>query len=886
MPISTGMRLGPYEVRERIGIGGMGEVYRAHDSRLNRDVAIKMSTERFTDRFEHEARAIAALNHPYICTLHDIGPNYLVMEYIEGLTLHQRIRAGPIPLQEALPIARQVAEALESAHEKGIIHRDLKPANIKLKADGNVKVLDFGLAAIRQGYAHTSTAPADSPTLTLFSAPGGVILGTAGYMSPEQVRGLPVDKRTDIWAFGAVLYEMLTGRELFPGETMSDKLAAALKTEPDWNALPLETPLAIRRLLRRCLERDRKNRLQDIGDARLEIDEALGAQEDTRPLGTARVRRNVWIGISIASAVVAFGVARLLSRETQPTDSVTALSVLPPENAISVDRVSVSPDGRSLAFVAASKTSRPRIYLRSLDAQTLRPLNGTEYAGNPFWSPDGRFLAFTVRGANKLVKIPVAGGPPQTLCESDVVASGTWSPMGIILIGRQGDGLFRVSASDGTVTRLTAPDASREERRHISPHFLPDGRQFLYVAASDKPGKSMLYAGSIDSAKRTPIMAVESTPVSFVSSRGEKMRGYLLFLRESVLLAQPFDVRQLRTTGDSFAVAEHVGSRGITGSLVRHAYFSAAGSTLAYWQDTTRSRQLTWFSRSGDRLGIVGRPWELGGFDLSPDGHHVAALIGDYAVQSADLWLVDAQRGTSLPLTFERGLGGGSPVFSPDGTKVAFASSRDGVSTISQKLTSGTGAEEKLLDSNNRVSPLDWSQDGTFLAYSLLNSQSQDIWILPLAGDRKPFPFSNTPASEGAARFSPDGKWIAYVSDEGRAAGGGTMQVYVQPFRSESPNSSKWQISVNGGVTPHWRGDGKELLYFEGRKLMAAEIRTSGRDFQPAIPRVLFEATPYAGQANFAPSADGQRFLMPVPVESEAAMPITLLLNWTAESRK
>jgi eukaryotic-like serine/threonine-protein kinase len=890
MPISTGMRLGPYEVRERVGAGGMGEVYKAHDSRLERDVAIKISAERFTERFEHEARAIAALNHPHICTLYDIGPNYLVMEYIEGLTLSQRIRAGAIPLEEALPIARQVAEALESAHEKGIIHRDLKPANIKLTPEGNVKVLDFGLAAIRQGCVHTASAAADSPTLTLSGAKPGVILGTAGYMSPEQVRGLPVDKRADMWAYGVVLYEMLTGRQLFRGETISDKLAAALKDGPDWNALPPETPVAIRRLLRRCMERDRKNRLQDIGDARLEIDEALAAQEDTRPMGPLR-SRNVWIGISITSAVLALGVATLHFREAQPPEIVTALSVLPPENAINVNRVSVSPDGRSLAFVAATKTSRPRIYLRSLDTPTLRPLNGTENAGNPFWSPDGRFLAFTVTPGNKLVKVPVAGGPPQTLCESDVLAAGTWSAMGTILIGRLGDGLFRVSASNGTVTRLTTPDASRDERRHLSPYFLPGGRQFLYVAASDKPGKSMLYAASLDSAKRTPIMPVESN-VSFVSSRRESTRGYLLFLREGALLAQPFDVRQLRTTGDSFALAEHVGSRGITGSPLRHAYFSASDSTLAYWQDTARSQQLAWFSRSGQRLGIVGRPWELGGVVLSPDGHHVAAVIGDADVQSADLWLIDVQRGTSLPLTFERGLGDGQPVFSRDGTRVAFSARRGGVSTISQKSTSGTGAEEKLLESNNRIRLSDWSRDGKFLAYTvfpLLNSQSTDIWILPLAGDRKPFPFLNTPASESAPQFSPDGKWIAYTSDEGRAAGGRPSQVYIQPFAPESTNSTKRQISVNGGRAPRWRDDGKELFYFEGRKLMAAEIRTSGRDFEASIPKELFEppeSARSAGFPTFAVSPDGQRFLLPEQVESEAAMPITLLLNWTAGIQK
>jgi Tol biopolymer transport system component/predicted Ser/Thr protein kinase len=887
MPISTGMRLGPYEVRERVGAGGMGEVYRAHDSRLDRDVAIKISAERFTERFEREARAIAALNHPHICTLYDIGPNYLVMEYIEGVTLSERIRAGAIPIEEALPIAKQVAEALESAHEKGVIHRDLKPANIKLTPQGNVKVLDFGLAAIRQGSALTGTAPEDSPTLTWSGAKAGVILGTAGYMSPEQVRGLPVDKRADIWAYGVVLYEMLTGRQLFPGDTISDKLAAALKDAPDWNVLPPKTPVAIRRLLRRCMERDRKNRLQDIGDARLEIDEAVAAQEDTLLPGTPQGRRSLWAGVTLVVTLVGFGLAAVHFRGPQPPEIATVLSVQPPENAINVERVSVSPDGRNLAFVAATKISGSRIYVRSLDTATARPLNGTDGAGTPFWSSDGRFLAFTVSPRpNKLLKIPVAGGPPQTLGDSDVAAAGTWGAMETILIGRLGDGLFRVSASNGAVTRLTTPDASRDERRHAFPYFLPGGRQFLYVAASDKPGKSVLYAASLDSAKRTPIMPVESN-VSFVSSRTESTRGYLLFLREGALLAQPFDVQQLRTTGDSFVVAERVGSRGVTGSPIRHGCFSASGSTLAYCQDTARSQQLAWFSRSGQRLGVVGRPSTLAGFALSPDGRHVATVVGDFAVRNADLLLIDNQRGSSLPLTFGRGLGG-VLVFSPDGTSVAFSDRHDDVGTIVQKSTSGTGPEKKLLESHNLVMPTNWSRDGKYLAYTVLDSQSRgDIWILPLAEGRKPFPLITTPASETFAQFSPDGKWIAYISDEGGATSGGTPQIYVQPFAAEATNPRRWPISVNGGRGPRWRDDGKELFYFEGSKIMAVEIRASGENFEAGIPKELFEAPPPGtGNPMLAVSADGQRFLLPVQVESDAAAPITLLLNWTSRTQK
>jgi eukaryotic-like serine/threonine-protein kinase len=885
MSLIAGSRLGPYEVIASIGVGGMGEVYKARDTRLGRDVAIKISAEQFTERFEREARAIAALNHANICTLHDIGPNYLVMEYIQGITLAERIGAGAIPLAEALPIARQIAEALEEAHEKGIVHRDLKPANIKITPEGNVKVLDFGLAAMGQASAPATGHPVTSPTLTFGGTRAGTILGTAAYMSPEQARGLPADKRADIWAYGVVLYEMLTGRRLFPGETISDTLAAVLRDEPDWNALPPETPAAIRRLLRRCIDRDRKKRLHDIGDARLEIDEARIA-EDPKPLpvaAPARGRLRGWHVAMIGGAAAVLGLAPLYFREARPPERATVLSILPPENATSVDRASVSPDGRTIAFVAASKTPYGTIYLRSLDSPVSRALKGANDAGTPFWSPDGRSLAFTVFVRNKLVKVNLSGGPPQVLCDSDSTAAGAWGSDGTILIGRLADGLFRVSANDGAVTRITTPDPTLNERRHTSPLFLPGGRQFLYVAASDKPGKSMLYAASLDSSKRALVMPVEST-VSFVPSRYDRSQGYLLFSREGALLAQTFDLKQLRTIGDPFAIAERIGSAGFTESVIRYAHFSAsaAGSTLVYWDDAAQPQQLNWFDRSGKRLGTVGVPSELGGFVLSPDEQHVAAIIGDWQRRKADVWLLDGMRGTSSRLTFDRGLAS-YPVFSPDGAKVAFASHHGGATTIYQKSTSGTDAEEKLVEANGRLEVGDWSRDGQFLAYTMSDARSPaDIWVMPLAGDRKPFPFLTTTASESSPRFSPDGKWLAYVSDENRTTEAGARQVYVEPFAPGKTASGKWQISVNGGSSPHWRRDGKELFYVEGRRIMAVSITSSGGNLQAGIAKVLFEMPPQIQRfADFASSADGQRFLFPVTIQGDAAVPITVMLNWT-----
>jgi serine/threonine protein kinase len=440
MTLSAGTHLGPYEILAPLGAGGMGEVYKARDTRLDRIVAVKILAEQFSERFEREARAVPALNHPNICTLHDVGPNCLVMEYIEGPTLAERIGSGAIPLQEALPIARQIAEALEAAHEKGIVHRDLKPANIKVTTDGKVKVLDFGLA---KAFDRKSTAadPTSSPTLTLSGTRAGVILGTAAYMSPEQARGVAANKRADLWSYGVVLFEMLTGRRMFLGETVSDTLAAVLRADFDWTTLPAGTPPAIRRLLRRCLERDRTKRLADICDARLEINEALSPREDVDfLLGPKRTQgpHRVWIGLFIVSLAMAVGLAALLLGRGSPPEIAAQVSVLPPENAITVDRISVSPDGRNLAFVATTKTSPQRIYLRSLESARPRPLNGSEDAGTPFWSPDGRFLAFTTR-TNKLVKVNISGGPPQKLCDSDSPASGTWGVDGTILIGRLGD---------------------------------------------------------------------------------------------------------------------------------------------------------------------------------------------------------------------------------------------------------------------------------------------------------------------------------------------------------------------------------------------------------------------------------------------------------------
>jgi eukaryotic-like serine/threonine-protein kinase len=892
--LTPATRIGPYEVLTLLGEGGMGEVYRARDTTLGREVAVKVLPAAFVAdperiaRFQREAKALAALSHPNIAAIYGFEQSgairALVMELVEGPTLADRIAKGPVPVEEALAVARQIAEALEAAHEKGIVHRDLKPANVKIRPDGQVKVLDFGLAkALDHDAPHTSD-PSLSPTLTIGSTVAGVIMGTAAYMSPEQARGGAVDKRADIWAFGVVLFEMLTGRVMFGGETISDTLAGVLKTDPDWSALPAGTPAAIRRLLRRCLERDRKRRLHDIADARLEIEEALAGASEASPASPPRKTPRWPWAVAAFCALAAAAVSLLHFREAPPVLSVTKFNIPAPENTVGMDYVSLSPDGRRLAFVATPKDSAASLlYVRSLDSLAPRALKGTEGARVAIWSPDGRFLAFQAGG--KLKKVDVNGGPPQFLCDSDSGAgAGAWSSDGFILFVKLSGGLYRVPAAGGTPVVVSTPDGSRKETRHTFPQFLPGGRQYLFVAGSDQAGSSSLVAASLDSPQRTVIMPVESN-VMFAPAEAGERHGHLFFVRDGTLLAQPFDSERLRTAGDSFPVAENISAVSNTTrrSVIRQYRFSvsASGGTLVYWTGSQQKEQLTWFDRSGKELETIGPASQFRGVALAPDGRHIAAATGEGA--NTQLWLLDGTRGTSSRLTF----GGGRnsrPIFSPDGSKVAFNSDRTESAGLYQKAANGTGAEEKLLESKEFVLLTDWSRDGRFLTYDTIDAGSNgDIWILPLDGDRKPYPFLKTAANETFSHFSTDGKWIAYHSDES-----GKAQVYVQPFPPGAGVSGKWQISVDGGVGARWRGDGKELFFLAGSKLMAVEVTAAGATFHAGIPKMLFDTrmSSLFYWINYAPSSDGRRFLISAPLEQEAALPMTVVMNWLAGAKK
>jgi eukaryotic-like serine/threonine-protein kinase len=860
MPLTAGDKLGPYEILALVGKGGMGEVYKARDPRTDRDVAIKISAEQFNERFDREVRAVAALNHPNVCTLFDVGPNYLVMEYVEG-----EAPQGPLPLEEALRIAEQIAAALEAAHEKGIVHRDLKPANIKVKSDGLVKVLDFGLAKM----GGTSAAQSEeSPTLSMAATQAGVILGTAAYMAPEQARGKPVDQRADIWAFGVVFHELLSGRKLFQGDDLTETLASVVKEKPDLSTVPPR----VRRLLEACLQKDPKQRLQAIGDMRLLLqdDAAEGALQ---PVARSQNKLPWAIAVALAIAAGALGYLALRhSREEAPR--LAKLYFAPPEkgsiNETNGPAVAVSPDGRRVVFKAAVD-GKNSLWVRDLDSLSLRMLAGTDNANLPFWSPDSRWIGFFAQG--NLMKIDVAGGPTITICSADSGRGGTWNENDVIVFAPKNTGaLFRVSAAGGTAAPLTELDTTRKEDAQRFPWFLPDGRHFLYLSRSGDADKTAVLIGDLESKDRKEIVKVASNAV-YIST------GYLLFARDRTLMAQSFDAAKLQTTGDPVPVAEQVDYR--NGGFA-YSYFSASqNGVLAYASGGYGGNlQITWFDRTGKSAGAVGKPVDVQWASLSPDGKFVVTDRASNAGSGdRDIWLYDLARGTEQRITFA---GNNTfPIWSPDGARIAFLATREGSGKLLAKAANGTGTEETLEAATK--APMDWSRDGRYLTSATLNGNPKtgnDIWMLPMKdspGDRKPTPVFQTDFQESYNKISPDGRWLAYQSDESKRA-----EIYVVGFPGLN---GKWQVSVDGGRIPVWSRDGKEL-YFLGanNKLMAVEIKP-GAQFQAGVPKPLFDVQLGPSSPNFDVSADG-RFLIATPIEQAAAVPMTVVLNWQAGLKK
>lgn len=813
----------------------MGEVYRARDPRLNRDVAIKTSNQRFTERFEREAKAVAALNHPNICQIYDVGPNYLVMELVEGAPLK-----GPMDLDEALRIADQIASALQEAHEKLITHRDLKPGNIMLTPAGVVKVLDFGLAKI----GHVAVPDSEnSPTLSMSMTQCGMILGTAAYMSPEQARGKPVDSRSDIWAFGVVLYEILTGKRLFTGEDLGDILASVVKEQPNLSAAPKR----VHRLLETCLQKDPAKRLQSIGDMRLLLVEEAPAAQAASP-------SKLW-PIAAAAGVV-LGVIGLWApwRSAPALPEVVKFEVGPPEKGSFTNWMSLSPDGKRLAYTARGADGQVQLWVRSLDSVDAKAITVTGAMAVPFWSADNRSIGYHLNG--KLRRVDAVGGPSQALSDAPTVfGGGAWSADGTILFGGP-EGLQKVSANGGTAEKVTSRDESKQEIAHDSPQFLPDGRHFLYHARASSKENAGIYLGSLDDAKlKTLVMRSEVN--------GLYASGLLLFERERALMAQPFNVANFQLSGEPVLLADPVGhmNGNFLNAMVSDHTLIYRGSSLA------DVRQLIWVDREGKTQTPVTMPAGWAQVRISPDGSR-AVLRGQDAQGNIDVWIVDLIRALPTRFTFDKG-SDNYPVWSPDNNRIVFRSQRSGDGDLYVKAANGALNEEVLIKSNESKTPTDWSRNGSLL-YTVTNSKTKsDLWVLPMEGEKKPRPFLVTDFDEGEARFSPDGRFVVYQSNES-----GSEQVYVRSFPD---GGGKWQVSKGGGTAPKWSRDGKQLFYNVSARLYAVDLTTAPA-FQSGEPRVVYTMLD-GGEWDVAP--DG-RFLVVQSSAQNAAAPIKVVLNWQA----
>jgi serine/threonine-protein kinase len=892
MAILPGTRLGTYEVVAQIGAGGMGEVYRAHDTKLGRDVAIKVLPANFVNdperlsRFQREARMLAALNHTNIATIYGLeqsgGVTCLVMELVPGETLAERVKAGPLPLEEALKIAVQIAEALEAAHEKSIIHRDLKPANVKVTPEGKVKVLDFGLAKAFEGDA-TNEDIGNSPTLSRGATMQGVILGTAAYMSPEQAKGKPVTKATDIWAFGCVLYELLSGHAAFEGDDITEILAAVVKTEPDWNRLPTTTPPAVRMLLKRCLQKDRTLRLRDAGDARIEIQETLSSPSGMSPgiaasaKGIRALGRRELILIPGALLLVA-AIASLATWILKPSSSplpqpVSRLTItLPPGQQIAgLDRgpaVALSLDGAHLAYIARQGGAQ-QLYLRSMDSLEAKPILGTDGAFNPFFSPDGQWVGFFAGG--KLKKASVSGGAVLTVGEAASPNGASWGSQGTIAFAPTNvSTIEQIPDAGGTATPIS--HLVKAENSHRWPEFMPDGKSVLFTS-----GFTAGNWENVEIAVQLPGTGGRRNLVSGTAPRFASS-GHLVYAQEGSLMAVPFDPQRLAVTGAAVPMVEGVLQSASNGYV---QYSLSSTGSLVYVPGGLQSNQskLVWVNRNGAEQPLSAPGHNYVYPRLSPDGRRAAIAIAEE--QGAQIWLYNLQE-TLTRLTFD-GLANNVEAWTPDGKRLAFLSSKVEPPSIFWQLADGGGGLERLNTTNEFLNaPSSFTPDGQFLAFIESDpSTGYDIWVMRMS-DRKAQPFIRTPFNESAPQFSPDGHWLAYVSNES-----GLNEIYVQPYPGPG---GKWQISTESGTEPVWNRNGRELFYRNGSKMMAVDIATQP-GFAGSKPRVLFEG-PYvptpATFPNYDVSSDGQRFLMLKPVDQEQSAPtqINVVLNWFEELKR
>jgi eukaryotic-like serine/threonine-protein kinase len=880
MSLARGTRLGPYEIIGPLGVGGMGEVYRGRDTRLERDVAIKILPAQFssdpvrTQRFEQEAKTISSLNHPHICILHDIGQQdgvvYLVMECLEGETLAKRLEKGPLPLEQVLRYGAQIADALDKAHRKGIVHRDLKPGNIMLTKSG-AKLLDFGLAkpVAPLASAVTLTGTRHGTPLT----EEGTIVGTFQYMSPEQVEGKEMDGRSDIFSLGAVLYEMITGKKAFGGKSQLSVASAILEKEPQpISAVKPMTPLALDHVVKKCLAKTPDDRWQSASDLASELRWVTEGAGERAGSGFPRAPGNTmkaaaWLIVSglVGAAIV----GAMLWPSSEPPEKTM---YFPAPMPFPARDIAVAPNGHTIAVIGYLESARRNaLWIYEVGSQGARSLPDTEDASFPFWSADGRVLAFFADG--KLKKLEVSGSPVQTICDAPSGRGGTWNKDGVIVFtpdARAGVGLYRVAASGGAPTPISHPDQSGGELSHRWPMFLPDGKHFLYMAANfaGHPGVDAVFTGSLDSNEKQ-FLVKASANAAYAAP------GYLLFYRDKTLLAQRFDYKNGALTGEPVIVLTDLQYQ----PQVKRAVFGASENGLLVAQSGSgvALSQPIWFDRKGARVGDLGKPDVYGNVKLAPNGNSVALSVTDIPSQNTDIWTYDLQRGSSKRLTFDPAADS-VPIWSADSARLVFASNRQTFNNLYVKNSDGAQEEKEVLHGDVDKFPNDWSRDGKYILYN----QRTDLWFVTVP-ELKSNLFLKGPSVLSNGQFSPDGKWVAYASNET-----GKWEIYVTSFPEAR---GKWQVSEGGGEQPRWRGDGKELFYLSlDGKIMAAPVQT-GIKFDAGAPVKLFQATPRQPVPIYDlfvydVSRDGQRFLINTEVKQAETQPMSIVLNWAAKLNK
>lgn len=875
--ISPDTTIGNYSVVSKLGEGGMGEVWRARDQQLGREVAIKVLPKGFSAdedrlrRFEQEAQAAGALNHPNILVIYHIGTHegapYIVSELLEGETLRERMAGGSLPYRKALDFALQMAHGLAAAHDKGIVHRDLKPENLFITKDGRVKILDFGLAKLL-GSGDSSPSQTEVPTRRVNTDPG-VVMGTIGYMSPEQLRGRPADHRSDIFSFGAILYEMLSGKRAFRGESTADTMSAILREDPpELSTTNKNVAPALERVVNHCLEKNPEERFHSANDLGFAIEALSGSgrmSDSTTTLvhGVLPPRKSrreliAWAiaGVSLLALLVG---GLFYFRRSEPVEKPMRFVLALPDKVSDISSPTISPDGNTIAFVGTSEGKR-KIYLRQINSLETVALNDTEEALFPFWSPDSRQLGFFA--ANRLRRIEIAGGNSQVLCEANSAGGGSWNRDGVILFAIENQPLQRVSANGGAPSAVMPLDASRKESSQFWPYFLPDGKHFLYQSWTGSQDESEIFVGSIDGASRKFLVKTDS-------NAEYAPPGFLLFARDVNLYAQAFNATSLEVSGEPLPVSNQVT---FTANFSLSNFSVSENGVLAFWSGNSFGRQLAWFDRAGKQLAVACPPGLYNDLVLSPDEKRLAVQRLDG--ESSDIWMIDLARSLPSRFTFNSS-GEDDPIWSPDGGTLAFSMYINGQFDIFKKSTSGAGQEELVNQAPISKEGTDWSPDGRHVLLDVVNAQSNgDVWVLPLYGDRKPYPLLNTAFNERQAHFSPDGKWYAYTSNES-----GRSEIYVRRF----PESDQQvQISTGGGAQPYWRKDGREIFYMASdRQLMAVPL-TLGPALQAGQPTSLFLAkvTGYDSPNRYAVSGDGQRFLVNSNIEESNQTPITVLINW------